>query len=151
MNQAKNEALSGFIVCLLFFTLFLQSGCMVVSALKGKPGLDTTAIKVGMSKAEVERILGSPVHDWVTSAGVVYRVYAYDAGVPPSMGDATGHVFMDGATLGVWELLGAIKEFPECRKREQMAVSYDVNGTVIGIFDHFADFEVLPADGRAEK
>jgi len=151
MNQAKNKALSGFSMCLLFFTMLPQCGCTAASALKGKQGLDAGTVTVGMSKADAEQILGSPIREWVMSSGIVYRVYDYDAGVPPSTADASACVFMDVISAGLWELFLFFEPLPELRKREQMAVSYDINGMVIGVFDHFGDFDVLPADGRAEK
>ena len=119
--------------------------------------MDVSPVKIGMSKSDVERILGSPNREWVTSSGIIYCVYDYDAGVPPSAGDATAHVVMDIISLGAWEWAVPLytyiesKPFPESRKREQMAVSYDFNGVVLGVFDHFGDFDVLPEDGCAEK
>jgi len=153
VNQAKNRALSGLAICILFLTMLLQYSCMAATALKGKKGLDVSTVKVGMSKADAEKSLGPPVREWVTSSGILYRVYDYDAGMPPSGGDAAAHVFMDVATAGVWEIFGAFGAFNdlESRKREQMAVSYDVNDMVIGVFDHFGDFDILPADGHADK
>jgi len=153
MNQANSKVLSRITICLLFFSILLPHGCMAASALKGKKGLDVSTVKVGMSKADAEKSLGPPVREWVTSSGILYCVYDYDAGVPPSGGDAAAHVFMDVATAGVWEIFGAFGAFNdlEFRKREQIAVSYDAHGMVIGVFDHFGDFDILPADGRAVK
>ena len=151
MHQVKSRTLNGFKIWLLFFIMLLQCGCMAASALKGKQGLDISTVKAGMSKADVEKSLGPPVREWVTSSDILYRVYDYDAGVPPSGGDAAAHVFMDVATAGVWELFGAFRALPESHKRGQMAVSYDINDMVIGVFNHFGDFDILPADGRADK
>jgi hypothetical protein len=152
MSQTKkNRALSGFSICLLFFTMMLQYGCLAASALKGKPGLDVSPVKIGMSKSDVEEVLGGHNREWVTSSGIVYCVYGYDAGVPPSVGDATAHIVMDIISLGAWELALALQPFPEFRRRDQMAVSYDINGMALGVFDHFGDFDLLPEDGRVEK
>jgi hypothetical protein len=151
MNPARNKSPSGYKASILSLTMLLLCSCTAVSALQGKPGLDVSLVKVGMSRADAEQILGSPIREWVTSSGVSYGVYDYDAGVPPSGSEAAANVFMDIVSVGVWELFGAFGHQPELRKREQMAVSYDVDGLVIGTFDHFGDFDVLPADGRAGK
>jgi hypothetical protein len=151
MNQTRNKSLSGFTASLLSLSVIWFCSCTAVSALQGKPGLDVSRIKAGMSKVDAEQILGSPIREWVTSSGVSYGIYDYDAGVPPSGSEAAANVFMDIISVGVWELFGAFGHQPELRKREQMAVSYDVDGLVIGTFDHFGDFDVLPADGRADK
>jgi len=151
MSQATNKSLSGFTARLLSLTMLLLCSCTAVSALQGKPGLDVSRVKAGMSKADTEQILGSPIREWVTSSGVTYGIYDYDAGVPPSGSEAAAHVFMDIVSVGVWELVGALGHLTELRKREQMVVSYDTDGLVIGTFDHFGDFDVLPADGRADK
>jgi len=150
MDQAKNNSLSGFTSCLLFLSLLLLNGCMAASLYNGKPGLDVGIVKEQMSRTEVERILGSPIREWNTPSGVVYRVYDYDAGVPPSTGDAAAIVFLDAISLGLSELIWAFTPLPEFRKRDQMAVSYDGNDRVLGVFDHFGDFDVLPADGRPD-
>jgi hypothetical protein len=151
MNPATNKSPSGFKASILSLTMLLLCSCTAVSALQGKPGLDISLVKAGMSRADAEQILGSPIREWVTSSGVTYGVYDYDAGVPPSGSEAGAHVFMDIVSLGAWELFGAFGKLPEMRKREQMAVSYDIHGVVIRTFDHFGDLDALPADGRTDK
>ena len=150
MNQATRKSLSGFTAGLLSLAMLWFCSCTAVSALQGKPGLDVSRVKTGMSQADAEQILGSPIREWVTSSGVTYGVYDYDGGVPPSGSEAAANVFMDIVSVGVWELFGAFGHLSEPRQREQMAVSYDQGGLVIGTFDHYGDFDVLPADGRAD-
>lgn len=98
-----------------------------------------------MARAEAERILGSPVREF-TSSGTVYRVYDYYAGDPPSAGTAATCIFLDVITLGAWELMAFILDTPLNPKREQTAVAYDTNEKVIGVSDHFGDFDSLPAE-----
>ena len=129
----------------------IQTGCMAISVLKGEPGLNISAIKVGTGKAEVEETLGYPVHEWVTPSGIRYCVYIYDAGVSPSASDAAGLAFLDVITLGLPELLNAIKPMPGHRKREKMVVSYDADSRALGVFDHHGDLDYLPSDGRVAK
>jgi hypothetical protein len=151
MNQTRNRSLSGFTACLLLSALLLLCSCMVATVYNGRPGLDVSHVKSGMSKAEVEQVLGPSIREWVTSAGIVYRVYDYDAGVPPKPGDAAAVALVDVICLGFSELIFAFKPLPQFPKREQMAVSYDSNGMVIGVYNHFGEFDALPADGRAAK
>lgn len=143
------------VVLKIAFTLSILimplAGCMAASALKGKQGVDVSAIKAGISKAEVEEILGPPVRHWKEPSGIGYCLYHYDAGVPKSVGDAAAHAYMDVATLGVWELFGALDALPEFRITEKMAISYDARGMVIGVFDRFNDFDELPLNGDSNE
>jgi hypothetical protein len=150
MILAKHRTSARLTLC-LFCTILLQTGCMAASAIKGKPGLDVSGIKAGMSQDEVEQILGPAVREWATSSGIWYRIYVYDGGAPPSPGDAAAHVFMDVATVGIWELVGAISSdfAPSARISEKIALAYDGQDIVVGVFDHLSDFDMLPLDGRA--
>jgi hypothetical protein len=157
MNQNKNGVLSWSIICLLFALLF-QSGCTVAKALKGEPGKDVSSIKSGITKQEAEEILGSPIREWITPLNIHYCVYSYDAGIPPSPGDAAAFAFLDIIGAGVLELYEAIgltnlgKTWDRTsRVVENVAISYDANDAIVGVFDHLGDFDVLPDNGRAEK
>jgi hypothetical protein len=149
-SRIGNRAARGFIVTLLLIVIL--DGCLAVSALNGKPGVNSDSVRAGISRAEVETIVGrDAVREWTTSEGITYCVYRYDDGVPPSPSDAAAHLFMDGVSWGLWELFAVFKPLPEFRKIQQMAVSYDTDNRVIGVFNPFGDFDVLPADGRAGK
>lgn len=131
--------------------VLIQTGCMAASALKGKKGVSVDFIKTGISKAEVEEVLGSPVRKWMTPSNIYYSVYKYDAGVPPSIGDATANALMDVATLGLLELFPGLNYLSEKRVLKKMAVAYDSQNVVVGVFDHFNDFDELPLDGKSNK
>ncbi|OPY86344.1 MAG: hypothetical protein A4E72_01685 [Syntrophus sp. PtaU1.Bin208] len=146
MNIARNWNLSGSKLIILCFILFL-SGCMVASTLKGKPGLDVSSIRPGISMNEVNKVIGPPKSQWKTPLGITYCVYKYDGGVPPNKADAMAFAFMDIISLGMWEIVFTFQTFPEHRVSDQMAVSYDGNDLVIEVFDHFGDFDELPANG----
>ena len=140
-------------LCLLLSLLQFQ-GCSVANFYRGKPGLDTSEVKPGASLMDVEKVMGASKRNWTTDQGVRYRVYIYDGGVEGSTGDAIASGTMDVITLGFWELLLAIAPMPDAPARkitEQMAVSYNQSDTVIGVFDHFGDFDMLPDDGRVEN
>jgi hypothetical protein len=139
-------------ICLVLVLLQSQ-GCAVATLYRGKPGLDTTGVQPGASRADVETIMGAARREWTTQHDVRYRVYVYNGGVEGSVGDAIAFGVMDVISVGLWELFYAIHPMPDGAARkitERMAVSYDQSDTVIGVFDHFGDFDVLPDDGRAE-
>ena len=157
MSQTKqNRALSWGVICL--FALLFQSGCVTVAVLKGEPGKDVSSIKPGISKQGAEEILGSPMREWITPLDIHYCVYSYDAGIPPSVADAAAGAFFDISSVGLFELYEAtgLTKLHEQHKRmfrvwEKIAISYDANDTVVGVFHHLGDFDVLPDDGRAKK
>jgi len=158
MNQTKqNRALSWGIICLLLASLF-QSGCVAaVATFKGEPGKDISSVRPGISKQEAENVLGSPMREWITPQGIHYCVYSYDAGIPPSVGDAIIFAIAGIISAGLYDLYDAtglintskLKEGD--RVIENIAISYDANDTVVGVFHHLGDFDVLPDDGRSEK
>lgn len=150
LNLPKHIARVVFALCIMGIIL-PHTGCTVRSSLKGKKGIDISAIKAGISMAEVEKILGPSDREWMTSSGITYHFYVYDAGIPPSAGDAAGLVFMDVITVGAWELAQSIDPLPERRKYKKMAVSYDARDVVVGVFDCYEDFDELPPDGLSEK
>ena len=86
--------------------ILIQTGCMAASALKGKKGVSVDFIKTGISKAEVEEVLGPPVRKWMTTSNICYCVYKYV-------------VAIDHDTL------------PEKRVFKKIAVSYDSQDMVV--------------------
>ena len=137
---------------LLVATVAVVSACAVGKALERTPGVDLSPVKVGATRQEVEAVVGEPLREWTTQTGVHYRLYHYDAGIEPSAGGAGFVVFMDVITLGLWEAYDAV--WPEQldvrgeRKRSLLAVSYDPQGIVIGVFKNDGEFAELPEDGR---
>jgi hypothetical protein len=154
MREIRNRAVSGFIICLLLISMLLPSGCMTASALRGEQGKDISSVKAGISREEAEKVLGSPIREWVTSSSIRYSIYSYDRGIPPSIGNAASFAFMEIVSLGLVDLYvatGIVPEFKGTRITDQVAVAYDKDDIIVGLFDHFSDFDVLPADGRATK
>ena len=152
MKSLKNAVAIG-IACLFAVGLSLQ-GCAVAKLAQGKPGADISRVKPGISMTEAEFHLGVPKREWTTRMGVRYRAYDYDAGVEGSMADAAAFAFMDVCTVGLFELFYAIDPLPDMPGRWRyghMAVSYDADGTVLGVFDQFGDFNRLPENGRKPK
>jgi hypothetical protein len=134
---------------------FLQVGCSTVSAVRGEPGKDISSVKPGISREETEKVLGSPIREWITSSNIRYCVYAYDAGIAPNWSNAGGFFYLTIATAGLFELMEAIAHNPigkqwneQARHFKQIAVGYDPHDIVVIIIDNFGDFSVLPPEVR---
>lgn len=131
-------------------------GCTSAAALRGEPGMDISTLKPGLLRSEAEAILGPPVREWTTSSNIRYCIYRYDAGVPPSQGDAVAMGFMNVISLGLFELYEATgvtdlshpSEDDIRRIWRQIAISYDTDERIVGLFRDFSDLDVLPNDGR---
>jgi hypothetical protein len=80
--------------------------CSVGMALSGSENPDLGAIRVGVSRGEVELHLGSAVKTTPLPDGRHADVYQYEIGNEPSAGRAVGHGVMDVLTLGIWEIVG---------------------------------------------
>jgi hypothetical protein len=135
--------------------LTATSGCSVAESLRTEPGTDISSIQPGATRQQVEAVVGKPVRQWRTNLGVLYCVYQHYGGKDASYATATGQVFLNVATLGLAELLyqmdpEAMKRANEGEmKRAVIAVSYDAQDTVLGVFSDFSQFAVLPPDGRS--
>lgn len=135
------------IVCVGMVTL---QACSVAHSLHGKPGLDLASIRPGMTRSDVDAILGAPIRGWQSPSGIRYEVYKYDPGVPPNVGEAGFFAFMDVVSLGIWEIGMLSHDQPLIKpQKKQIAISFDSEDRVLGVFPDFGDFDVLPADGRA--
>lgn len=139
------------IAVLLIASLVLH-GCAVSRFLETRPGVDLTPVQAGAHRAQIEALLGTPSREWTTSAKVHYRLYQYDAGVEPNRSDAAAIVVMDIASLGLAELFWYMGDYQGMSGRKlsrMIAVAYDADGKVVGVFDNVTEFSVLPEDGRA--
>lgn len=127
-------------------------GCAVSEALHRDPGVDVSVVRPGATRAQVEAVLGQPQGEWVTAVGVRYRLYRYHGGTRPDPMQVTGAVLLEIATLGLVEAIRRmVPEPPQLgtTKRPLMAVAYDRDDVVIGVFDDIDRFAALPADGRS--
>lgn len=135
--------------------LALLSACAVQKAAQGVAGTDLTVIRAGAARSDIEALLGQPERQWATPAGITYRVYRYDVGVPGGAMNAMPLVFGEIATLGLLEVI--VKAVPpepavvDPRRWRRVAVAYDADGVVVGVFIDVDDFAVLPDDGRPRK
>ena len=128
----------------------LLNACAVGSALTTKKGADVSSIVPGVPRSEVERQVGAPEREWTTAAGVHYCVYSRLGDAPPDAGVAAAWLGMDIVTLGIVEMVPLFtkKDAYERRHQHPMAVAYDRDDRVVGIFPNATEFEDLPADGR---
>jgi hypothetical protein len=148
-----------FATAIFFISIFQLYGCTSAAALRGEEGKNTSAIQVGLSRSDAESILGSPVREWLTSENIRYCVYRYDGGVPPSDSDAIGYAFLNIMSAGLFEFYEATgmtklsKPSHDSPRRvwRQIAVAYDNQDRIVGVFDNFGDLDVLPADGRVKR
>ncbi len=123
--------------------------CSAVDMARGERGLDVSGIQPGITRAEVENLLGTPRRTWVSEQGIRYATYEFDAGVPGNVaGGVAAGIFMDVATLGVWELFWPSLKKHTPRTTGRAVISYDDRDVVLGLFD---EFDELPPDGRSEK
>lgn len=133
----------------------LLSGCTVHKAAQGVPGTDLGGVRAGATRSDIETLLGPPERRWTTPAGVEYRVYRYDAGAPGGALAAMPLVLGEIATLGLLELIVKIGplESPAANpsRWRRLAVAFDGDGVVLGVFVDVDDFAVLPDDGRPRR
>lgn len=133
--------------------MVLVASCAVSKALESAPGIDLSPVKAGATRQEVEAVVGEPLREWTTRMGVRYRLYRYDAGIEPSAGGAGLVVFMDVITLGLFEVIEAASpagwNIQGEKKQPLLAVSYDTQGIVIGVFKDVGELDDFPEDGHA--
>lgn len=129
--------------------LVATSACAVVDYAQGEEGANVSAIRPGISRTQVEEILGRPERSWVADSGVRYSTYEFPAGIPPSPGGAVGMAVFDVLLLGMPEILFASNPDHEARRTTgRIVISYDHQDIAIGQFD---EFDELPADGRSTE
>ncbi len=135
----------------IIIIVVVLTGCSVVDYAAGEKGVDVSFVHPGITKVEVEAILGKPVRSWTSPTGVFYCTYEYDSGRPPIPSEAGAMLFMDIATLGLWEVFWpSIKKdisFDNiARTTATVLVSYDHQDIILGVF---GEFDELPPDGRS--
>ncbi len=127
------------------------TGCSVVEFAAGEKGVDVSTVQPGITRAEVEAVLGKPVRSWTSPTGVYYCTYVYDSGRPPSPSGAGATLLMDIISLGLWEVLVSLDaphtSFNDVdRTTATVHISYDHQDIILGVF---GEFDELPPDGRS--
>ncbi|MGE5200892.1 MAG: hypothetical protein ACM3O6_02390 [Acidobacteriota bacterium] len=149
MNRS-NRRLLQLGLCMILVPLF--DACAVQSSLTTQKGADVSVMSPGAERADVERAVGAPLKEWTTSDGVRYRLYEYSGDAGPNAGAVALFVGLDIATLGIlevaspnWSRLAA----SDRRPRRRVAVAYDRDDRVIGVFPNATEFDALPDDGKS--
>lgn len=158
MEQMATKVLGALFSAAIILSMASLMGCTSAAALRGEPGMDIGTLKPGMARSEVEAVLGSPLREWTTPSNIRYRIYRYDAGVPPSQSEAATMVFINVISLGLFELYEAtgVTDLSHPSKDDmrrvwrQIAISYDADERVVALFHDFSDLDVLPDNGRPE-
>jgi hypothetical protein len=138
---------------LLVMTVLLAAhsiaGCSIIRTAQTEPGANLERVQPGISRAELEGILGEPIRSWRSSLGVMYCLYEYDSGRPGSGTEAAAALLANLMTMGLFELIALIE--PEAfyaHHRGRIIISFDENNMVLGAF---GEFDELPPDGRPPR
>ncbi len=95
---------------LLTVLLPFLSGCSVAMALSGTPEPNFEAFEVGSGRKQVELQLGSPISSQQLDGGKKEDTYKFEMGNSPNGHRAMMNLYIDLATIGLWELPGTIIE-----------------------------------------
>lgn len=125
----------------------LVSGCASIeNALESGPGVQISAIKAGATREQVEEHVGAPLQAWVTATGVQYCTYHYFH-QEPNLRAAVGLAVLNVLSVGMLEArTGGIPVQHEFRIAT-LAVSYDQNDVVLGVFHDVGERKDFPDDG----
>lgn len=96
----------------LGLALFLPSlsACSVAMALSGTPEPNFDAFEIGSSRKQVEIQLGSPISSQTLDGGKKADTYTFEMGNSPNGHRAMMNLYIDLATIGLWELPGTVIE-----------------------------------------
>jgi hypothetical protein len=86
------------------------TGCSVAMALSGTPEPKFDAFEVGSSRKQVEIQLGTPLSTQRLDQGKRLAIYRYEMGNSPNGHRAMMNLYIDLATIGLWELPGTVIE-----------------------------------------
>lgn len=119
-------------VILLILILLCNSGCSVAMALNGKPQPKFEAFEVGSKRQQVEVQLGKPISLEQVDGGKSREAYQFEVGNSPNGHRALWNLYMDFATLGIWEIPGTAIEGVMGEEKITYIV-YDQNDQVVAI------------------
>ncbi|MGD9852743.1 MAG: hypothetical protein AB7T38_15930 [Nitrospirales bacterium] len=101
-------------------------------ALSGNPQPNFDAFEVGASRKQVEIQLGKPVGTERLPDGKTKDTYQFEMGNSPNGHRAMMNLYLDLATLLIWELPGTIIE-AKMGEDQKTFVIYDQNDRVVSI------------------
>jgi len=114
------------------YVLLALAGCSVAMALHGTPDPNFKAFEVGSSRQQVEIQLGKPVASQPLGEGKKKDIYRFEIGNSPNGHRAMMNLYIDLATIGLWELPGTIVE-AMMGHEEETRIVYDANDRVLAI------------------
>jgi len=126
MKTARVVAIAGIYVPLAL------SGCSVAMALHGNPEPNFKAFEVGSSRQQVEIQLGKPVSSEQLGEGKKKDTYRFELGNSPNGHRAMMNLYIDLATIGLWEIPGTVVE-AMMGHYEETRITYDANDRVLAI------------------
>jgi hypothetical protein len=114
------------------YAVLALAGCSVAMALLGNPEPNFKAFEVGSSRQQVEIQLGKPVASQPLKNGKNKDTYRFELGNSPNGHRAMMNLYIDLATIGLWELPGTIIE-AMMGHEEETRIVYDANDRVVAI------------------
>lgn len=119
-------------VALLAALLLISSGCSVFMAMSGTPAPDFDAFDIGSSRKVVEFQLGSPKTSEPMEDGATRNTYEFEVGNSPNNHRALMNLYIDLATLGLYEIPGTFIE-ASMGERQHTSIVYDKDDRVVAI------------------
>jgi len=114
----------------------LLTGCsFVIAAGGGDPGVDVSALRLGVARGEIEKTTGPPVTSDTDIEGFTINAYVFRTWRPPNQERALTNLAMDVVTLGLWELVGTANELilDPVRRERQFTLTFDREGRLVHI------------------
>ncbi|TAL12467.1 MAG: hypothetical protein EPO02_01490 [Nitrospirae bacterium] len=114
------------------YAVMVLAGCSVAMALNGTPEPNFKAFEIGSSRQIVEIQLGKPVASQPLGDGKKKDTYRFEMGNSPNGHRALMNLYIDLATIGLWEIPGTIVE-ARMGRQEETRITYDANDRVLAI------------------
>jgi len=108
------------------------TGCSVAMALSGNPEPNFKAFEIGSSRQVVETQLGHPIASQKLEDGQTKDTYQYEMGNSPNGHRALMNLYIDLATIGIWELFGTIIE-ARMGNTEETRVTYNSQDRAVAV------------------
>jgi hypothetical protein len=114
------------------YAVLALAGCSVAMALNGNSEPNFKGFEVGSNRQQVEIQLGKPVASQPLAEGKKKDTYRFEMGNSPNGHRAMMNLYIDLATIGLWELPGTIIE-AMMGHEEETRIVYDANDRVVAI------------------
>lgn len=134
------------VVLALTLAVTLQ-GC-VSAQVAGTPTTNLAAVKAGMTRAQIESILGAHNAQWATAKQVIYRTYSYKRVSATGKGLVAGDILTLGLVSLMVEDFVASKDPNAFAESAPLTLSFDADDKVLGVFPDAGVFQRFPEDGR---